>query len=93
MKCTTNGNDNLLGWDSAAGSSCGAGALSYLRSLAPDVVATLHATVMRNRLRYHMPRGPAEYAQGDAIDGIVRRVAEHFSSGGHRLPPLPLVNR
>ena len=57
----------------------GIGALGYLKALTADEVARLHENVLKYRRDFYMPSdASAHEAQGDAVDAIVRRVAEHF---------------
>ena len=66
----------------------GSGALDYLRALPAEKVAQLHDNVVKWRLNFHLPASGDLHVPGDAVDAIVRRIAEHFE--GHlTLPPLP----
>ena len=66
----------------------GSGALEYLRALPADRVAQLHDNVVKWRLNFHLPSSADVHVPGDAVDAIVRRIAEHFE-GRLTLPPLP----
>ena len=61
----------------------GIGALETLKALPADEVARLHENVLKYRRDFYMPsEASAHEAHGDAVDAIVRRVAEHFMEEG-----------
>jgi len=71
------------------------GVLQYLRNLPANEVSRLLASVQRVRHRFYLPRAASLHKGGDAVDVIVRTIAEHFRGvlGIHAwhggLPELP----
>jgi len=58
----------------------GGGALNYLRTIPADKVEWLHDNVKQMRRLFHMPADANGYEPGDAVDGIMRKVAAHFEA-------------